>query len=186
MGPYSQNRICTLKRASAQNLARDVVSKTDEVGILTSKPELRVQLGGVSSLQLQPRWCWWVSRCRLAGTSLWRVRNEWTWRTRRTSSTKKGHCLVKSSLRRTTLTTVTTSTTTTTALDEEETATPAEPVVDWEPSPVPVEERVQDPRRRSWGHVLALRLAHGTTIGPKPAADGECCKTETVKLNPSR
>ena len=37
------------------------------------------------------------------------------------------------------------------------------------------------------GQVLALRLAHSTAmIGPKPAADGECCKTETVKFNPSR
>ena len=47
------------------------------------------------------------------------------------------------------------------SLDEEETATPAEPVVDWEPSPVPVEE--QDPRRRRWarswpcGWPMALR-----------------------------
>ena len=67
----------------AQNLARDVVSRTDEVGVLSSNSELRMNLAGSCSQVV----CWWVSRCK-----------------------GLGRLLAKSCLRRTTPTTVSTST----------------------------------------------------------------------------
>ena len=37
----------TVKQGGTQNLVCDVVSKTDEAGILTAQPELRINLAGV-------------------------------------------------------------------------------------------------------------------------------------------
>ena len=44
---YMRSLKNTLKQVSAQHLVRDVVSKTDEVGILTSEPEQRTERVGL-------------------------------------------------------------------------------------------------------------------------------------------